>query len=155
MFITFANWLLNVCELTSTRLWTDQRCLRNNRWRNDRHWLNFFSQARRELVCHTAVFSVVTQRSSPLVWRSIAWRHWKRLCSRLGASARSIFCVFYGKSKRESESWGQLPEPEMRSEGLCRKRSKARVAKTRILAERGLAWFRCSNTLTYGFSSKR
>ena len=35
MFITFANWLLNVCELTSTRLRTDQRRLRNDRWRND------------------------------------------------------------------------------------------------------------------------
>ena len=27
--------LLNVCELTSTRLRTDQRRLRNDRWRND------------------------------------------------------------------------------------------------------------------------
>ena len=37
MFITFTNWLLNVCELTSTRLRTDQRRLRNDLWRNDRH----------------------------------------------------------------------------------------------------------------------
>ena len=36
MFITFANWPLNVCELTSTRLRTDQRRLWNDRWRNDR-----------------------------------------------------------------------------------------------------------------------
>ena len=35
MFITFANWLRNVCELTSTRLRTDRRRLRNDRWRND------------------------------------------------------------------------------------------------------------------------
>ena len=32
--------------------------------------------------CYTAVFSVVTQRST-FVGRSVAWRHWKRLCSRL------------------------------------------------------------------------
>ena len=29
----------NVCELTSTRLRTDQRRLRNDRWRKDRHSL--------------------------------------------------------------------------------------------------------------------
>ena len=29
----------------------------------------------RKLVCYTAAFSVVTQRSSLLVWRSIPWRH--------------------------------------------------------------------------------
>ena len=29
----------------------------------------------RSLVCYTAIFSVVTQRSSPLVERSVAWRH--------------------------------------------------------------------------------
>ena len=42
--------------------------------------------ARFMLVCYTAVFSVVTQRSSPLVLvgRSVAWRLYKRLCSRLG-----------------------------------------------------------------------
>ena len=39
MFKTFANWLLNVCELTSTSLWTDQRRWRNGRWRNGR-WRN-------------------------------------------------------------------------------------------------------------------
>ena len=27
------------------------------------------------IICYTAVFSVVTQRSSPLLGRSIAWRH--------------------------------------------------------------------------------
>ena len=35
--------------------------------------------------------------------------------------ARAVdFYVFCGKSERESESscWGQLPEPEMRGEGL-------------------------------------
>ena len=34
------------------------------------------------LVCYTAVFSVVTQRSSPQTARSVAWRHQTRLCSR-------------------------------------------------------------------------
>ena len=35
------------------------------------------------LVCYTAVFSVVTHQSSPLVGRSVAWRHWKRLSNKL------------------------------------------------------------------------
>ena len=30
----------NVCELTSTRLRTHRRRLRNDRWRNDRHYYN-------------------------------------------------------------------------------------------------------------------
>ena len=42
-----------------------------------------FEGAPSSLVCNTAVFSVVTQRSSPLVGRSVAWRHLKWLCSRL------------------------------------------------------------------------
>ena len=42
------------------------------------------------LVCYTAVFSVVTQRSSPLVGRSVTWRHLKQLCSRL-PEGRHIF----------------------------------------------------------------
>ena len=33
------------------------------------------SQATTHLVCYAAVFRVVTQRSSPLVGRSVAWQH--------------------------------------------------------------------------------
>lgn len=35
MFITSTHWLLNVCELTSAHLQTDQRRLRNYHWWND------------------------------------------------------------------------------------------------------------------------
>ena len=38
--------------------------------------------AAKRVVSYTAVFSVVTQRSS-LVGRSVVWRHYKPLCSRL------------------------------------------------------------------------
>ena len=34
-----------------------------------------FHVARTDLVCYTAVLIVVTQRSSPLVGRSVSWRH--------------------------------------------------------------------------------
>ena len=42
-------------------------------------------------VCYTAGFSVVTQRSFPQVGRSVAWRHQKPLCSRLGPNQLTIY----------------------------------------------------------------
>ena len=60
-----------VCEQKTYPVWLSWRRKSNPVWC--------------ELVCYTAVFRVVTQRSSPL-GRSVAWRHWKRLCSRLGVN---------------------------------------------------------------------
>ena len=59
------------------------------------------------LVCHTAVFSVVTQRSSPLVGRSVA-HDTKNGSSRLLTSKIELNFVrpFFGRNPPKQKIWG-------------------------------------------------